>query len=119
MCFVCGNSFAASPVNCNVHAFSAGEGGRGAGAFVMMNSSKKHDSVQVLSFEIFVLLQRHIRAITIFLGSQLSDDRRTHAATIGCSRLTVRAIHVAVARLAFPSRRALSFHHRKLCSIAA
>jgi hypothetical protein len=44
---VCGNSFAASPVNCNVHAFSAGEGGQGAGAFVMMNSSKKHDSVQV------------------------------------------------------------------------
>lgn len=46
VCFVCGNSFAASPVNCNVHAFSAGEGGQGAGAFVMMNSSKKHDSVQ-------------------------------------------------------------------------
>jgi hypothetical protein len=45
---VCGNSFAASPVNCNVHAFSAGEGGQGAGAFVMMNSSKKHDSVQVI-----------------------------------------------------------------------
>jgi hypothetical protein len=47
VCFVCGNSFAANPVNCNVHAFSAGEGGQGAGAFVMMNSSKKHDSVQV------------------------------------------------------------------------
>jgi hypothetical protein len=47
VCFVCGISFAASPVNCNVHAFSAGEGGQGAGAFVMMNSSKKHDSVQV------------------------------------------------------------------------
>ena len=47
--FVCGNSFAASPVNCNVHAFSAGGGGgggQGAGAFGMKNSSNNHDSVQ-------------------------------------------------------------------------
>ena len=48
VCFVCGNSLDASPVNCNVHAFSAGEGGRGAGAFVMMNSSMKHDNVQAM-----------------------------------------------------------------------
>jgi hypothetical protein len=93
---VCGNSFAASPVNCNVHAFSAGEGGQGAGAFVMMNSSKKHDSVQVshLNFCVFPIVSL---VNLIFAGPQLLDDCHTHAATARSARLALRAVHVAVA----------------------
>ena len=86
MCFVCGISFAASPVNCNVHAFSAGEGGEGAGAFVMMNSSKKHDSVQV--WNAAACLRLILLVEMPFAGPKLFNDRDTHVATISCARIT-------------------------------